>query len=332
MSNYATTKVFVDNYRYGCFLSNHCRVGEEFKSNAVPFFTEHSGNEKLSCPLGTNMNYVENHVIKISKYCTFIKKTENGTKIYDLNTKHYSELLSKLVLCENSISSHHVMFNNKDTNISKYIVKVVRVECWKDAYTSMKELHMTNAIHKSVYLACKGSDIVCKPFYGCLFWSGKKWKYLSVYEKANGFTLSQVSRQRYLRREFNKDQIMLSVSNSVQTLWMLGYAHNDLYDANVIYDFKTKTAKIIDFEMAVRLPESVIANMRDCLYKKRANTVKINKAYCDSIAITFDEHAKEMSISILSLAKKICFVNTDEDGFIYNTDENLLPILYETLN
>lgn len=326
MSNHAITKPFVDNYKYGCFLSNHCCVGEEFKANAVPFFTEHNGHEKLLCPVKRNK------VIKVSKYCTKIKKTKSGTKIYSMNFKNYNILLSKLVLSEDCISSHHVIFNNKDTNISEYIVKVVHVESWKDAYTAMKELHMTNAIHKSVYQACKGSDIVCKPFYGCLFWSGKKWKYLSVYEKANGVTLSQLSKQRFLRREFSKDQIVLSVSNSVQTMWMLGYAHNDLYDANVIYDFDTKTTKIIDFEMAVRLPESTISKMRSYLYKNKGNTVKINKAYCDSIATTFDEHAKEMSVSILSLAKHVCYVNTDDDGFIYNTDENLLPILYETLN
>jgi len=326
MSGNLITKPFVDNYKYGSILSNHCGVGEEFLSNVVPFFTQHSGHERLSCPTRTHVK------LKISKFCTFIKKTTNGTKIYDLDTKHYNELLWKLILCENSVSSHHIIFNSMNESINKYIVKVVPVQCWRDAYTSMKELHMTNAIYKSVYLACKGSDIVCKPFYGCLFWSGKKWKYLSVYEKASGVTLSQVHRQRYFRRDFNKDQIILSVSDSVQTLWMLGYAHNDLHEANIIYDFKTKTTKIIDFEMAVNLPESTIVKMRDNLYKMRGNTVKINKAYCDNIATTFDEYAKEMSISILSLAQNTCYVNTDDDGLIYNTDENLLPILYETLN
>lgn len=323
----ANNKSYVDNYKYGCFLSNHSGISVDFKSHAVPFFTEHYGHEKVNLPT-TNEKYA---AIRISKYCHCLKRTQNKTKIYELPQDKYNDLLHKLTLDIHVKSLHHVILNAKDASINKYIVKVVQVKNWQDAYTAMKELYMTDEIYKSSHLSCNGSDIACKPFFGCMFWSGKRWKYLSVYEKANGFTLAKINRTKFLNRKYNKDTVMVAVSNAIQTLWMLGFAHNDLYDANIIYDFKNKKVKIIDYEMTVKLPENITATISSLLYKKKAETVKITKAYCDSIARIYEQNAKEMAISILSLAQGTCYVNTDEDGFIYNTDENLLPMLYEML-
>ncbi len=319
---------FVENYKYGCHLNNHRHLGEEFISYAVPFSTEHSGCEPLLAPKPQ-----AGHIgVKVSNFCKLWKKTTSGTKIYNLKGKHFNELFYKLTMCEDVLTSHNVNLNTKDNNIDEYIVKVVHARTWRDVYTSMKELYMTDKIYKSLYLSCKGSNITCKPFFGCLFWSGKKWKYLSIYEKAHGFTLSTMNRQRYLNREYNKEKILLSVSTAVRTLWVLGYAHNDLWDANVVYDFKTHTTKILDFEMAVKLPEDVTNTFRDMLYPKTPNTVKINQTYCDKVAKVFETNAKEIAISILSLASQTCHVNTDEDGFIYNTDEHFLPMLYDVMS
>lgn len=320
--------LFVENYKYGCHLDNHCHLGQEFVSFAVPFAIEHDGCEPLLPPKVKDRS----STIKISKFCKPIKKTTSGTKIYNLNGKHFNNLFYKLALCENVISSNHINLNAKDKDIDEYIVKVTPARAWRDVHTSMKELYMTDAIYRSMYLSCQGSNIACKPFFGCLFWSGKKWKYVSVYEKAHGFTLSTMNKHRYLNREYNKEQILLSVSNAIRTLWILGYAHNDLWYANVVYDFKTHTTKIIDFEMAVKLPEDVTNTFRNILYPKTANAVKINQTYCDKVAQMFENNAKEMAISILSLATPSCHVNTDEDGFIYNTDEYFLPVLYEALS
>lgn len=319
---------FVGNHKYGCFLNNHCHVGEDYMANAVPFYPTHDAHDELISPVTKSSR----EILKISKYCKRINKMENGTKTYELSSSKFGNLFQKLIFCAGSISSHHILFSAKDKCIRQYVVKVVQVNCWRDAYTSMKELYMTNAIYNSKYLSCKGSDIVCKPFYGCLFWSGKKWKYLSVYEKANGFTVSQINRQRIFNREYNKEQVILSVSNALQTLWMLGFAHNNIHDANVVYDFNNRTAKITNFAMAVRLPNHVTASIQNCLYSKKLDTVKISKSYCEFISTTYAMNAKLMAVSILSLSKDICYINTDEDGFIYNTDDKYLWSLYNMLS
>lgn len=326
MSASTSTASFVDNYKFGCFLGNHCNVGVELLDNVVPFTIEHLGDEKLAKP---SLN--KKACLRISKFCKLFRKTGNGTKVYDLKKDNYNKLVYQLALDNAHHASHHITFHAKDDAINNYIVKVVPVNTWKDANTAMKELHMAHDIYVSTYLTCKGSDITCKPFFGCLFWSGKKWKYLSIWEKAKGIPLSDVFKQKYLNRDYNKDKIITSVANAVQTMWILGFAHNDLYDANVLYDFKTNKTTIIDFEMAVKLPHYHVQDWASTLYIRKSKTVKMSWDYCEQLAGLFKTNAKEMAISILALSKGVCYVNADEDGFIYNTDEYFLPMLYERL-
>jgi hypothetical protein len=322
---------FVDNYKYGSHVSNNCQLTKDFVSHTVPVFSQHDGDEKVLPPKHC-MTKTQTASVKISNYCKLNKKTENGTKVYDLKLSNYNKLIYRLMLCEDVVSSQHVSFSTRDDTINDYIVKVVPVMIWKDVNTSMKELYMTYNIYHSTYLTCKGFDIACKPFFGCLFWSGKQWKYLSIYEKAIGCSMSFMKRQRYFNGDFNKEQVLLSASNAITTLWTLGFAHNDLCDKNLIYNSKTHTIKMLDFKMAVRLPVDTTTRLVELLYPKKWHTVKINQVYCDNIAKVFENNAKEVSISLLSLAADICHLNIDEDGFTYNTDEHFLPMLYKMLS
>jgi serine/threonine protein kinase len=318
---------YVASYEYGCILNNHCKVGEEYFGNVVPFEIEHTGHEKM--PVFDKKS--KSNQFRVSKYCNLYKKTKLGTKIYILSAKNFNELFMQITQSQDVTCLQQVVFNTKDNDVDDYIVKVVPVKNWRDANTSTKEMYMTNMIYNATHLSCKGIDIACKPYFGCLFWNGNQWKYLSVYEKARGISLSCIYKHKYFNYKYNKEQILLDVSKAVQSLWLLGFAHNDLYNSNVVYDMKTHSVKIIDFEMAVKLPDHIVSQLHDALYKKRTETVKIGDVYCHNIATTFDTIAKKMAISLLSLAKSTCHVNTDDDGIIYNTDETFLPMLYEHL-
>jgi hypothetical protein len=319
---------FVDNYKYGCFLSNHCKVDEGLLKNVVPFEVCHHGDEQVPLPHCS----VQKQTMKISRHAKFVCKTQNKTKIYNLNVDKFDGLLGSLTTTNKCHSLQHIILNHKDPLINDYIVKVIPVKRWRDIHTAEKELHMTEMVYNSSQNGLHGSDITCKPFFGCLFWSGKKWKYVSVFERANGVSVNKVRKPWVFKKGFNKSKILKSVADTVRTLWMLGYAHNDLHDANLCYDAKTNKTKIIDFEMAVKLPSYIADELSNVLRTNDISDVaKITEEDCNEFARVFYNNAKDMAISLLSLAKEVCYVNADADGIIYNTDDNILPLLFARL-
>jgi hypothetical protein len=179
---------------------------------------------------------------------------------------------------------------------------------------------MTNAIYTSEIGSYCGADIACKPCYAGLIWSGKTWKFMSVYEEAPGIPLSYITSSIWPKITRDKKRIMETVQTLVKTLWILGFAHNDLYPANIMYDLETHTAKLIDFEMATQLPPLQVAQFQQEMQKGDVNLPKL-----------FSTHYKETAISLLYLSKSVCVVPMDDDGCIYNTDDHLLPMLYAVL-
>lgn len=313
---------FVDNYEFGCLLQNNCKVSSDLLKNVVPMGTEQHGDVSL-------VKQHNGQRFKVSRFCKFMTKTNNGTKIYNLHANNFTALLHQLE--QNPSVSHRVSLNDKDTHISKYIVKVVPVFTYRDVHTAMKELYMTHMVHSSDYKDLHGADISCKPFFGCLFWSGKKWKYISVFEHASGVSLKTIRKQKFLKSSKKKSMIMSSVANAVKTLWMLGFAHNDLYDMNVMYDSDSNTVKIIDFEMTVKLPKKIVEVIRAKLAETKTEDCKPTEDYFNTLATIFANNAKDMAVSLLSLSKEICHVNTDDDGFIFNTDDCFLPMMFVTM-
>lgn len=319
---------FADNYKYGCFLGNHCNVGEEVLKNVVPFDTYHHADDKLPPPPCS----VKKMSFRISTFAKFIAKTGNMTKVYNLHATKFDCLLKDITASSKCHSLQHIVLNNKDNAINDYIVKVIPVKCWRDVHTAEKELHLTNMVYNASYNDISGHDITCKPFFGSLFWSGKKWKYVSVFEKASGVCVNKIRKPKFLPKGYDKSKILRSVADAVKTLWILGFAHNDLHDANLCYDFLTNKTKIIDFEMAVKLPSHTVEDLRSQLQHIDYSKIKqITEEDCDRFARVFHCHAKDMAISLLSLAKTICYVNVDAEGIIYNTDENTLPLLFARL-
>lgn len=325
---------FFDNYKYGCFLRNHCGVGKEYIANAIPFEVSHLGSEKIPLP---PQAVRKSSFIKVSRHAQFVTKTKQLTKIYNLKSNKFDDFVDSLTTPSKCHALHTVMLNRKDPRINDYIVKVIPARTWKDVHTAEKELHMTDKVYKSTYMGFCGSDIVCKPFFGCLFWSGKKWKYVSVFEKASGTTMTKIKKPKFklFGSRYDKSKLLRSVMEAVKTLWMLGFAHNDLYGANLCYDSNTNKVKIIDFEMAVKLPELTVDKLRSSLQEFEhyfnTETAEVTEDYCNNFAKVFYDNAKDMSISLLSLVKDVCYVNADEDDIIYNTDENILPVLFERL-
>jgi serine/threonine protein kinase len=318
---------YSDGYLCGCYVRNYCGLDKDYLCNVVPFKVEHNGDDEVAPPPVD----MQKKAIRLSRYAKFMTKTANLTKVYQLNPMAYDNLVSTLTHNTYCYTTEHVMLHDKNPAINRYInkfiVKTVNVRNWRDVYTAQKELHMTSMIYNSSYMLRKGCDIVCKPFFGCLLWNGKQWKFVSIYEKANGITLDRIYKHRFFNARYDKVKILCNVAHAIKTMWLLGFAHNDLHDANIMYDLQTHTAKIIDFEMAVYLPDKTIQDMRS----EPSDVIIMSRTYCEQSAKWFDKHMKQMALSLLYLAKDICYVNTDEDGAIYNTDDHFLPMFFDKM-
>jgi serine/threonine protein kinase len=300
---------YADNYKYGIYVGNHCQLNDEYIQYAVPTHCAHVHD--VDIPLGKPQKGTKR--TQLTKFCTNKKKPSPFVTIYKLPRKNFDNLLKV-------IQEPHFLNPMTGTTEEKYFVKVIKVHTRKDINTALKEFYMTHFIHSTQVGQYHGSDITCKPFYAGLYWSGKTWKFMSVYEEARGIPLSDITSSLWHKATQDKKRIMETITNLVKTLWVLGFAHNDLYPSNVIYDLQTHTAKLIDFEMATRLPPLQVTDLQMAIRDDDAN-----------LPCIFGKHYKETAVSLLYLSKSLCIVPMDDDGFIYNTDDHFLPMLSNSL-
>lgn len=301
---------YAENYKYGIYVGNHAQLSENYLHYAVP--TQCISYTNIDDPIPKPSKEVKR--VRLTKYCTHKKRPSPFVTIYKLPKENFNELL-KVVQEPHFLNS---MTENKE---EKYIVKVIKVTTKKDVNTALKEFYMTHTVHSSEVGVYRGANITCKPFYAGMYWSGRTWKFMSVYEEAQGIPLSVITSSFWLKARHDTAQIIETVETLVRTLWILGFAHNDLYPPNIIYDLTSHTAKLIDFEMATQLPSENIAKLQTALQDGEAH-----------LPIVFAKYYKETAVSLLYLSKSVCVVPMDDDGFIYNTDDHFLPILYNNFN
>lgn len=271
-------------------------------------------------------------------YCKRMKKTNYGGSINTIDTQHMSDLLQSLkqhhALVTNTtnkelLDTANLLYYNDDPIVmnKKYIVKVQRASTLRTMLTGLKEVYAMHTIYKSSWSNYQGKDIIPQPVMGCPMWNGKKWLYVIVMEKVSGVPLSHVKNLSYRLlnvKKHNKEKVIDAVANTMRAFWALGFAHNDLHWNNIIYDVNTNTAKIIDLESCVNIPERYVSQFREELVNK-------NMLCVEQLSLLFVAHYKLPSVSLLNVASNYCERYEDKDNRIYNTDEHLLPMIKDLL-
>lgn len=309
------------NYKYGMFLYNYENYGKGYLRNAIPFSVDfiERVDEKLVKP-STKGGKLTN--------CQKLTSTEYGGCLYTASGKHLAGIIDNLSENYTEIRPHidleHLALcfkPNIDTiePNSQYVVKVSPASSKRTMLTGLKEIMMMDAVYNSSYEEYCGCDICPKPIFGCPFWTGKRWKYVIIMEKIAGdvFSYTYSFMNKILNfKKYDKKTIMNSLEKTLTTFWMLGFAHNDLRDGNIMYDMKTNKAKLIDFESIVKLPDDIVEKFRNKM--KNDNNADVSDI--------FDQIYKKPALSLLCLSSHYCERYEDEDNSIYNTDDFFLRI------
>lgn len=198
----------------------------------------------------------------------------------------------------------------------KVLLKIVDTATYRFMYTGLKEILFQDRVYKSSWGDCKGKDIAAKPLLACPIWTGKRWQYLMASEYISGTTVCSMRSYLPIFRRYDKKVLISSLEKAVQTLWMLGFSHNDLTDKNVLFDKKTNRAWLIDFESCTSLPDDIIGNFRHAAIHSKSHNLPIEALYV--------AHYKYPALSILSISEITCCRFVEEDRIITNTDDFFL--------
>lgn len=251
---------------------------------------------------------------------------------------HTSKLVGKYLDTKKIWNIENMVYvNRKGDRVQQkeYIVKIQKANTIRRMFTGFKEVRMMDQVYYSSWGAISGCDVVPQPILGCPVWDGSTWLYVIIMEKVSGVALSKVNSLGYRlwhSKRYNKRKIIDEVAKVVAAFWALGYSHNDLHLGNVIYDINTNKVKIIDLESAVRMPSSNVKRLRkrmsSCII--RIDTCAIQQII-NCLVHIYNIYYKTCSISLLYLASVYCQQYQDEDNRIFNTDEQILPMMNDLL-
>jgi hypothetical protein len=290
-------------------IANYCNFKEDMMSLAVPF--EVPGNfcieDKLPKPNKTEFR----HQVR----CKELRRQHQQMDAIELSglvhrtTINYNTFAGCLA---KGIHARHVFTDIAFlSGENKYFVKILAIPSYRYLLTYLKDIFMTEKIWKSSWNDIHGKDIVCKPIFCCPVWNGKKWFFVSVCEMARGKTLENMTTPfNRLFMKYDKHKAVDALQKVVYDLWCLGFCHNDLRDANVLYDAETNTAKTIDMETCVQLPCQYVEKFRQL--HVLGNT---------PIVTLFTSIYKIPAVSLLFLSEKFCLRYAKEGGSLFNTDD-----------
>lgn len=309
-----------NNYHNGCEVTNYQGYGLSELDNCMPF------------PFDTVSSDVDKRIEKPKNVkgfnrfvgCSKMACLANGWSVYKLSNADSKKVVANIkshfedvAACIGYLSKQLCFETTCDTqSCNGFVVKVFPAPTIRMMLTGVREVFIMNDIYNSRYHHLRGCDIAPLPLLGCPIWNGKKWCYVIIMERVKGVPISRASILSSKVFNYN-DKMHEALNDTLKTFWILGYAHNDLRGANVIYDTKTHTAKIIDFECAVRLPQDVVTTFRKCLFSEQ----------CSNISDLFESVYKKPAVSLLYLVSKYCDQYADEDNFIFNTDDYLLRLV-----
>lgn len=333
-------------YEFGTALLNYERFDVEQDTViclAIPFWTAtwRSCSDVLDDPIEKPKVSTKTRN-PITQHCKRVKKIGKGGKLYTVDAVQLNSLMEDLTSQYNTVrdglcAGKDLLFVNKFSKVNngKYIVKVQRASTLRLMMTGLKEVHATNEVYKTSWATFNGEEIVPEVVMGCPLWNGRRWVYVVIMEKVSGVPLSKVCSLPYRvwnGRKYNKKRILDTVTKMVSAFWALGYAHNDLHWDNIMYDIKTDTAKIIDLECCVRLPDDSVTNLREDLALMIMQSIlNGDEENNDQLSYLFSKHYKPSALSLLYVATQYCERYADAENIIYNTDEHLLPMLSDLL-
>lgn len=341
------TVIMTSEYETGVALLNYEGYDDNFLQYALPFseeailsLTKVNVDDDLMFPIANS-----NVLIDPLNKCKSVKKLTYGGKLLTIEGQFLYSLLDCLYAHYKSLECYLETYRinmdycyrlvdelHIDTQ-TQFIVKVQPIKTVRKLLTCVKEVNIMHDIYHSKWGHLLGSDIIPQPIGGFPWWNGKKWRYITIMEKVEGVPLSKTTTLLYSlwnRKMFNKHNILNSVVQTITNFWTLGYSHNDLHFDNVIYDIKTNTAKIIDLETAVKIPNNHVEKFRKHLATNIIQSMSfnsINNLSC--LSNLHKTYYKLPSLSLLYKASKYCERYEDEDNRIYNVDEYILPILRE---
>jgi hypothetical protein len=294
----------------------------KYMKHAVPFNLDPKFKFNLDANLSPPTSRVGvNSFFKINNY----RKVSVNT--YHLSTSQFDKLLDTVKIHYYRISNdiyktpelHRVFHQSRGQNT--YLLKIVDLPSYRFAYTALKEMIMKDRVYKSVWRDYRGSNIVSKPMLCSPVWTGKKWQFIMVSEYAIGHTLHQhLGFFHKIFNHYDKHNIMNGLEKTIETLWVLGFSHNDLTDVNVIYDKQTGHISIIDFESCIQLPDEIVNSFR----RKIISLSNNKSSSVEDLIDTYKKIYKEPALSLLYLAENICCRFAGDDRIIYNTDDFFL--------
>jgi serine/threonine protein kinase len=295
-------------------LINYEDYDTEMKKFAIPF--DIPKNIDVDAPLtapktrsALTASYKVKNCKKLKKNI-FIIKSEDIYNFIEDTTHHYNRI-------KNDILDTPCFFRAFSNGITtqKYIVKVVNVCSYRFMLTSLKEAIFQNKVYNSTYKQYRGRDIVPRTLMCSPVWTGKKWQFIIVSEFVEGVSLHTMRGViNKIINPYHRSDVIRQIRKSVETLWMLGYSHNDLSDYNVVYDKVKNTARIIDFESCVALPDDLVVKFR----KAMTNNVGNNPADL------YIMHYKYPALSILTLSEAELCTFVASNRIIQNTDDFFL--------
>lgn len=148
------------------------------------------------------------------------------------------------------------------------IVKFVPIEGKDDLVTALREARMhsylsTASVPETAQMpAVLGAEVVPEFHFGGAITLDSTptapplW-FVSVMALAPGKAL-----QSHLKSNALTAALFAKIEKAVYSLWLLGVAHADLHDANLMYDSKTRKVTIIDLGFAVKIPGNMVKKLR----------------------------------------------------------------------
>ena len=209
---------------------------------------------------------------------------------------------------------------------AQFIVKVSTVSTYRQLLTCYKEAIMTNKIYSTERNDIKGADLVCTPVM-CVPVFKKTWRFVFVSSIAQGVPVSSLL--GFWKRTFygvKKQQMYQDLEKACDSLWRLGFAHNDLHPCNVMYDVQKRKVTFIDLETAVE----VLPNVATAYIETMDASDDV------SCYVTFNRVMLEPALNMLRLSEKWLHEFTSkpqgECRVLYNIDSEFLLKIREELN
>lgn len=316
----------------GFRVANHMAYDPDaYVKYAVPFAPL---TQELALQLDEQLLPPSSKIGKISKFLFPTVYHRIAKNIFKITAEDYDALQHSLEMHYSRIRAdipgppdmYRILHETSSSN-SSYMVKVVAIPTMRFAHTALKEIIMQERIYRAQWNEFSGRDVVAKPMMCSPVWDGRKWRFVMVCEYAHGRSLH--SFRGFFSRMFgncNRRAMIDATTKVVSTLWALGFVHNDMNDYNIIYNDKTHTARLIDFETCVQLPPEVVAAFRKGI--GASPSIPPTRAY---LAYLYDKHYKMPALSLLHLSEKFLCSFVGDDRWLYNLDGIFMEMAEEAL-